>query len=78
MIILLIFALYIPLFPAFGIRSIPEPETTFNRIFDIIHHLILPIFTLSILYLANYSRISRASMLDVLGSDYIRTARLKE
>ena len=77
MIILLIFALYIPLFPAFGIRSIPEPETTFNRILDIIHHLILPIFTLSILYLANYSRISRASMLDVLGSDYIRTARLK-
>ena len=77
MIILLIFALYIPLFPAFGIRSIPEPETTINRILDIIHHLILPIFTLSILYLANYSRISRASMLDVLGSDYIRTARLK-
>ena len=77
MIVLLVFALHIPLFPAFGIRSIPEPEGTFARILDIINHLVLPTFTLSILFLANYSRISRASMLDVLGSDYIRTARTK-
>ena len=77
MIILLVFALYIPLFPAFGIRSIPEPDNTFDRILDIINHLVLPTFTLAILYLASYSRISRASMMDVLGSDYIRTARTK-
>ena len=77
MIILLVFALYLPLFPAYGIRSIPEPEHWFDRILDIINHLVLPTFTLAILYLANYSRISRASMLDVLGADYIRTARTK-
>ena len=77
MIILLVFALYIPIFPAYGIRSIPEPEHWFDRILDIINHLVLPTFTLAILYLANYSRISRASMLDVLGADYIRTARTK-
>ena len=77
MIILLVFALYLPLFPAFGIRSLPEPEHAVGRILDIIHHLVLPTFTLAILYLASYSRISRASMLDVLGSDYIRTARAK-
>ena len=77
MLILLVFALYLPLFPAFGIRSIPEPEHLFDRILDIINHLVLPTFTLAILYLANYSRLSRASMLDVLGADYIRTARTK-
>jgi peptide/nickel transport system permease protein len=77
MIILLVFALYLPLFPAFGIRSIPEPEHLFDRILDIINHLVLPTFTLAILYLANYSRLSRASMLGVLGADYIRTARTK-
>ena len=77
MIILLVFALYLPIFPAFGIRSIPEPENLFDRILDVINHLVLPTFTLAILYLANYSRISRASMLDVLGADYIRTARTK-
>ena len=77
MIVLLVFALHIPLFPAFGIRTIPEPEGTIARILDIIHHLVLPVFTLAVLYLANYSRISRAAMLDVLGADYIRTARTK-
>ena len=75
--ILLVCALYLPLFPAFGIRSIPEPEQLFDRILDLINHLVLPVFTLAILYLANYSRLSRASMLDVLGADYIRTARTK-
>ena len=77
MIVLLVFALYLPWFPAFGIRSIPEPDHPFDRALDIIHHLVLPTFTLAVLYLANYSRISRASMLDVLGADYIRTARTK-
>jgi peptide/nickel transport system permease protein len=77
MIVLLLFALHLPLFPAYGIRSIPEPDTAFGRVLDIINHLVLPVFTLAILYLANYSRIARASMLDVLGADYIRTARTK-
>ncbi len=77
MIVLLVFALHLPWFPAFGIRSIPEPETLIGRTLDIINHLVLPTFTLAVLFLADYSRISRASMLDVLGADYIRTARTK-
>ena len=77
MMVLILFAQYFPLFPAFGIRSIPVPDTALDRALDILHHLVLPTFTLSILYLAAYSRLSRASMLDVLGSDYVRTARAK-
>ena len=75
--VLLLFSLYIPIFPAFGIRSIPTLETTLGRFLDTLHHLVLPVFTLSMLFLASYSRLARASMLDVLGSDYIRTARSK-
>ena len=77
MIVLLVFALHLPLFPAYGIRSIPEPEFLCDRVLDVINHLVLPTLTLAILYLASYSRIARASMLDVLGADYIRTARTK-
>ena len=44
---------------------------------DVAHHLVLPALTLSLVYLAQYSRLARASMLDVLGSDYVRTARAK-
>jgi peptide/nickel transport system permease protein len=37
----------------------------------------LPASTLGIIYVAQYSRLSRASMLEVIGSDYVRTARAK-
>jgi peptide/nickel transport system permease protein len=40
-------------------------------------HLILPWFTLAIVNAATYSRMTRGSMLEVLGEDYIRTARSK-
>jgi peptide/nickel transport system permease protein len=43
----------------------------------VLHHLVLPTLTLALVYLAQYSRLARASMLDVLGSDFIRTARAK-
>ncbi|HVY09350.1 MAG TPA: ABC transporter permease [Mycobacteriales bacterium] len=41
------------------------------------HHLILPWITLAVVSAAAYTRLSRSSMLDVLGEDYIRTARAK-
>ena len=41
------------------------------------HHLLLPWFTLAAVTAAAYTRLTRASMLDVLGEDYIRTARAK-
>ena len=41
------------------------------------HHLILPWITLAVVSAAAYTRLSRGSMLDVLGEDYIRTARAK-
>jgi peptide/nickel transport system permease protein len=40
-------------------------------------HMILPWFTLALLLAATYTRLTRSSMLDVLGEDYIRTARAK-
>ena len=40
-------------------------------------HLILPAFTLSVIYIALIARVTRASMLEALGEDYIRTARAK-
>ena len=39
--------------------------------------LILPVLTLSLSPMANITRLTRSSMLDVLGQDYIRTARAK-
>ena len=75
--LLILFASVIPIFPVSGMYDITVSGGGLRRFFDIVHHLILPMTTLAIIYLAQYSRLARASMLDVLGADYIRTARAK-
>ena len=49
----------------------------FDRFVDIAHHLVLPTITLSLFYLALYTRLMRASMLEQYGQDYVVTARAK-
>lgn len=75
--LLILFASIWPIFPVSGMQDILREPGLLNQILDIGHHLVLPMLTLSMIYLAQYSRLSRVSMMDVLGSDYIRTARAK-
>jgi peptide/nickel transport system permease protein len=58
-------------FPLFGMHG----ET--NTLPDLLFHMVLPTTSLAILQIAIYSRFMRASMLEVLHQDYIRTARAK-
>jgi peptide/nickel transport system permease protein len=44
---------------------------------DYLRHLVLPVLTLSVQIIGSWSRFQRAAMLDVMSSDYIRTARAK-
>ena len=41
------------------------------------YHLILPWFTLAIIFIGFYSRVLRSNMLDAMSEDYVRTARAK-
>jgi ABC-type dipeptide/oligopeptide/nickel transport system permease component len=50
-------------------------STSYN--WDYARHLVLPIATLCVQIVASWSRYQRASMLDSLGADYVRTARAK-
>jgi peptide/nickel transport system permease protein len=77
MMLLILFASWLPILPVSGMYNVALEGGRLARTLDILHHLILPMLTLGIIYLAQYSRLARASMLDVLGSDYIRTARAK-
>lgn len=56
-----------------GLNSPHEGAWTLDRL----QHLALPILTILIISFAGYSRYMRASMLDVINSDYVRTARAK-
>ena len=76
-ILLILFALKLPLFPAQGMESLREAYTGLARGLDILHHLVLPAFALGLGYLAVDVRFTRASMIEVMAQDYIRTARAK-
>jgi peptide/nickel transport system permease protein len=54
--------------------SSPEPD---NFVLDRIQHLALPVIVLAVASIAQYSRYMRAAMLEVINSDYVRTARAK-
>jgi peptide/nickel transport system permease protein len=62
-----------PLLPAGGMYTI-RGGRTFG---DLVWHMVLPVTTLSLAWIAWYSRFFRASMLEVLNADYVRTARSK-
>jgi peptide/nickel transport system permease protein len=66
------------IFFTYGDRSAYlDNPTTWNQIVDVAGHLILPTLALALATFPSLSRFQRSSMLDVLGSDYIRLARAK-
>ena len=75
--LLIAFSLKIPLFPVAGMADVTIEAGGLDKVLDIARHSVLPVATLASIFLALYSRLSRASMMDVLGCDYIRTAKAK-
>lgn len=64
------------IFPVAGLNSV-DPGTGVHFWIDRAHHLVLPVLVLMVASVAVYSRLMRASMLEVVNSDYVRTARAK-
>jgi peptide/nickel transport system permease protein len=81
MIILIVFAVGIGPFPGvfpIGGLSTPGVDTsTPAGWLDVAWHLVLPVTTLAVIYLAEYSLIMRASIIEETGQDYLQTARAK-
>jgi peptide/nickel transport system permease protein len=71
--LLYIFSIKTNLFPSFGMQSLGQE----GNIADIAWHMFLPVSSLAIQQIAGWSRYMRASMLEVLQQDYVRTARAK-
>ena len=64
------------LFPIANLNSV-DPGTGIDFWIDRAHHLVLPVLVLAVAGIAGYSRYMRAAMLEVINSDYVRTARAK-
>jgi peptide/nickel transport system permease protein len=67
---------HVRIFYTSGLSSV-DPGHGFSFLVDRIQHLAIPVMTLAVIQIAIYSRFMRASMLEVINSDYIRTARAK-
>ena len=66
------------LFPTGGLHSIDVTDPwSLNGILDTAWHLVLPVVTLTLAYLADYALIMRSSLLDEIGEDYLTTARAR-
>jgi peptide/nickel transport system permease protein len=63
-------------FPIANLSSV-DPGGGFSFWIDRAHHLVVPVMVLMVASIATYSRFMRASMLEVVNSDYVRTARAK-
>jgi peptide/nickel transport system permease protein len=74
---IVLFSIHLAWLPSGGFETIGSGLTGVERVLDIARYLVLPTMTLALGFLAVYLRIMRASMLEVLSLDFVRTARSK-
>jgi peptide/nickel transport system permease protein len=74
LLLILVFSLQLGWFPTMGMVTLGRERSGWAHLVDVLHHLVLPTITLGTFYLAIYARLIRASMLEVLGQEFITTA----
>lgn len=75
--LILLFSIKLAWLPTTGMEDVVAFNEGWDRVLDISRHLVLPTLTLSLFYMALYTRMMRAAMLDQRGMDYVVTARSK-
>jgi peptide/nickel transport system permease protein len=74
---IILFGVKLGWLPTGGMESVGANLTGFAKAANIAWHMVLPVLTLSLFYIAYYARLMRASMLEVFGQDFVATARAK-
>ncbi len=75
--LVLLFSVLLDWLPAFGMNTVGANLTGLAAAIDVGRHLVLPALTLGLFYMAVYTRLTRASMLEVADQDFVKTARAK-
>jgi peptide/nickel transport system permease protein len=65
------------IFPTSGLIDADVEPASVQGVINVAYHLFLPVTTLTLAYLAEYSLVMRSSLLDEMGEDYLQTARAK-
>jgi peptide/nickel transport system permease protein len=77
LLMIMLFSVTWSIFPSGGMETAASTLTGTAHIADVLNHLALPFFVLTVSYLAEYSLIMRSSLMEVQGDDFILVARAK-
>ena len=75
--LIIVFAVHLGMLPTGGLTTVGAGFTGLRAAGDVAVHLVMPLVTLALFFLALYARLMRASMLEVFNQDYVTTARAK-
>src|SRR5688572_19499086 len=75
--LIVFFSIRLGILPSGGATDVRAAYTGLAHVVDLARHLVLPVLTMALFYVAIYTRLMRASMLEVYSLDFITTARAK-
>jgi peptide/nickel transport system permease protein len=75
--LIVLFSIQLGILPSGGASDVRGSHSGFAYALDFARHLVLPVVTTALFYVAIYTRLMRASMLEVYSLDFITTARAK-
>lgn len=76
--LIVLFSVHLNLLPSSGMREIGATYAHWGaHALDVLRHLVLPATTLALFYMAVFTRMTRASMIEVYSLDFVRTAKAK-
>jgi peptide/nickel transport system permease protein len=75
--LIVLFSITFPILPSGGMTDVRASLTGYAYAADVARHMVLPVLTTALFYVAIYTRLMRASMLEVLALDFVTTARAK-
>ncbi|MBC2885715.1 ABC transporter permease [Ochrobactrum sp. CM-21-5] len=77
LVLVILFSIRLRWLPSSGIETIASGKQGLVRAGDVARHLVLPVVSLSIIYLALYLRVMRAAMADIWRMDFVRALRAR-
>lgn len=75
LILMVVFSSQLGWFPTAGMRTVRADYTGFRDVLDVLHHMVLPVLTLTLVQTPIYFRITRASVVQQRHEDYMTTFR---
>lgn len=76
LLLILLLSVSLEILPPFGMTSFIK-KTGLPGIIDVLQHLVMPVLSLALFYMAVYVRVARAATIEVLGRGFVRTAYAK-